>query len=72
MDLQLKDKIIIVTGGAKGIGEGIVKLLAAEGACPVIVGRNEEDNLKTLNEIESNGGKAWQVAAELTEPSECA
>ena len=54
MDLQLKDKIIIVTGGAKGIGEGIVKLLATEGATPVIIGRNEEDNLKTMNAIESN------------------
>jgi L-fucose dehydrogenase len=32
MDLQLKYKVIIVTGGAKGIGGGIVKLLAAEGA----------------------------------------
>jgi L-fucose dehydrogenase len=72
MDLQLKDKIIIVTGGAKGIGEGIVKLLAAEQARPVIVGRNEEDNLRTLKEIESNGGRAWQVIAELTKPSECA
>jgi len=71
MDLQLENKIIIVTGGAKGIGEGIVKLLGAEGACPVIVGRNEKDNLKTLNEVEANGGKAWQVAAELTEPAEC-
>jgi L-fucose dehydrogenase len=28
MDLQLKDKVIIVTGGAKGIGEGIVRVLA--------------------------------------------
>jgi len=72
MDLQLKDKIIIVTGGAKGIGEGIVKVLAAEGATPIIVGRNEDDNLKTVKEIETAGGKAWQVAAELTEPSECA
>lgn len=71
MDLQLKDKIIIVTGGAKGIGEGIVKLLAFEGAIPVIVGRNEDDNLKTVKEIEANGGKAWQITAELTEPSEC-
>ena len=71
MDLQLKDKIIIVTGGAKGIGEGIVKLLASEGALPVIVGRNEEDNLKTINAIEVNGGEAWQVTAELTEPTEC-
>jgi NAD(P)-dependent dehydrogenase (short-subunit alcohol dehydrogenase family) len=40
MDLQLKGKTIIVTGGAKGIGEGIVKVLAAEGAIPVIIGRN--------------------------------
>jgi len=71
MDLQLKDKVIIVTGGAKGIGEGIVKLLAAEGATPVIIGRNEKDNLKTLKAIESKGNKAWQVVAELTEPLEC-
>lgn len=71
MDLQLKDKVIIVTGGAKGIGEGIVKLLAAEGAIPIIVGRNEADNLKTMQAIEIGGGKAWQVVAELTEPSEC-
>ena len=71
MDLQLKDKIIIVTGGAKGIGEGIVKVLAAEGAVPVIVGRNEEDNTKTLQEVEAAGGKAFQVVAELTKPEEC-
>jgi L-fucose dehydrogenase len=71
MDLQLKDKVIIVTGGAKGIGGGIVKLLAAEGAIPIVVGRNEKDNSKTIKEVETNGGKAWQVAAELTEPSEC-
>ena len=71
MDLQLKDKIIIVTGGAKGIGEGIAKILAAEGAVPIVVGRNEEDNLNTVREIEAAGGKAWQVAAELTQPSEC-
>jgi L-fucose dehydrogenase len=72
MDLQLNDKVIIVTGGAKGIGEGIVKVLAAEGAIPVIIGHNEEDNLKTVAAIEANGGKAYQVYAELTKPEECA
>jgi len=71
MNLELKDKIILVSGGAKGIGEGIVKVLAAEGAIPVIIGRNEEDNLQLLKTIEASGGKAFQVVAELTKPDEC-
>jgi L-fucose dehydrogenase len=70
MDLQLKDKIVIVTGGAKGIGEGIVKLLAAEGAIPVIVGRSEKDNQLVISEVEKAGGKAFSVEAELTKPEE--
>ena len=68
MDLQLKEKVIIVTGGAKGIGEGIVEVLAREGALPVIVGRNETDNNAVLEKI---GGKGFQVVAELTRPEEC-
>src|SRR5688572_9536765 len=71
MDLQLRDKVIIVTGGAKGIGEGIVRLLANEGAIPVIVGRNEEDNNKLADEIISEGRQAFQVVAELTKPEAC-
>lgn len=71
MDLQLKDKIIVVSGGAKGIGEGIVKVLAAEGAIPVIIGRNESDNKKTADAVIAGGGKAIQVIAELTDPKEC-
>lgn len=68
MDLQLKDKVIIVTGGAKGIGEGITEVLAGEGAVPVVVGRSEEDNQAALKRI---GGKGFQVVAELTRPDEC-
>lgn len=71
MDLNLKDKVIVVTGGAKGIGEGIVKALAREDAIPVIIGRNEQDNLKTIAEIEATGKRAFQVTAELTRPQEC-
>ena len=71
MDLQLKDKIIIVTGGAKGIGEGIVNVLAKEGAVPVIIGRNEKDNLATVDAIKKDGGKAFQVVAELSIPQQC-
>jgi len=71
MDLLLKDKVIIVSGGAKGIGEGISKVLAGEGAIPFIIGRNEQDNKATVAEITATGGKAYQFAAELTEPSAC-
>jgi L-fucose dehydrogenase len=70
MDLQLKDKIIIVTGGAKGIGEGIVNVLAKEGAVPVVVGRSEADNKRVVAAIEASGGKAFQVEAELTRPQD--
>jgi len=71
MDLGLKDKVIIVTGGGKGIGEGIVKVLAKEGARPVIIGRNERDNQRVIDEVEQHGGKAFQVVAELTKPEAC-
>lgn len=71
MDLQLKDKVVIVTGGAKGIGEGIVRVLANEGAIPVIVGRNESDNKKLAEQILAEGKQVFQVEAELMKPDEC-
>jgi L-fucose dehydrogenase len=71
MDLGLKEKIILVSGGAKGIGEGIVRMLAAEGAVPVIIGRNKEDNQKVVDEILAKGQKCDAVVAELTKPEEC-
>ena len=71
MDLGLKDKIIVVTGGAKGIGRGIVTVLSREGATAVVVGRSEEDNNKVIGEVEAAGGKAFAVVAELTRPEAC-
>ena len=71
MELNLKDKVVIVTGGAKGIGAGIVKALAAEAAIPVIVGRNASDNMLLLEELESAGHTAMQVVAELSDPAQC-
>ena len=71
MDLGLANKVIIVTGGARGIGEGIVKVLAKEGAIPFIAGRNEQDNLKCVQAVEAAGGRASHVVAELTKPDEC-
>lgn len=71
MQLGLQDKVVIVTGGAKGIGEAIAKLAAAEGAVVVIAGRGTADNEKTVATIRENGGKASAVTAELGTAQAC-
>ncbi len=70
MNLNLENKTVIVTGGAKGIGLGISKTLAAEGAIPFIVGRNTTDNENAVQEIVRAGGKANYFTAELSSPEE--
>lgn len=71
MNLNLEDKIIIVTGGAKGIGKSIAIALAQEGAIPVVIGRKASDNAVVLHEIMDLGGEAFAIEAELTRPEEC-
>jgi L-fucose dehydrogenase len=71
MNLNLKNKVILVTGGAKGIGEGIVRVLASEGAIPVIIGRNEGDNQKLVDSLAEKGMTSYQFTAELSDPNQC-
>lgn len=71
MNLNLREKVIIVTGGAKGIGEAIARTLAVEEAYPVIVGRSAEDNALVVEKIAALGGMAYGIEAELTRPEEC-
>ena len=71
MNLDLRDKVILVSGGAKGIGEGVARVLAAEGAIPVVIGRNAADNDTVVRSIEGGGGRAFAVRAELTQTEEC-
>lgn len=71
MDLGLKNKVIIVTGGARGIGEGIVRVLSEEGAVVAIIGRNRDDNFKLQNELEKSGSDSFSVEAELGDPVAC-
>ena len=71
MDLALAGKIVVVTGGAKGIGEAIVRVLAEEDAIPVIVDRDEAAALRLGEEIGTGGHEHHVVVRDLAEPGEC-
>jgi NAD(P)-dependent dehydrogenase (short-subunit alcohol dehydrogenase family) len=71
MDLGLKDKVIIVTGGSKGIGEGIVSMLVEESAIPVIIGRNKESISALIEKFRKTGNNIGYAFAELTVPEQC-
>ena len=62
MDLQLQDKVILVSGGAKGIGGAISKGLIEEGAIPVIIDPSEEEGQELL---EFAKGKALHLKKRL-------
>jgi L-fucose dehydrogenase len=67
VDLQLKNKIVLVTGGAKGIGEAIVRTLAREGALPVIVDRDIEAGNRLHEQISGS----QLIIAELSQAESC-
>jgi L-fucose dehydrogenase len=67
MDLQLKNKIVLVTGGAKGIGAAIVRTIAAEGAIPVIVDRDADAGMRTQSEVP----RSELIVGELTSAEFC-
>jgi len=71
MDLALRGKIAVVTGGAKGIGEAIVRSLAAEGAIPVIVDRDETAGRALREELVAEGARSDLVVRDLAETGEC-
>jgi L-fucose dehydrogenase len=67
VDLELENKIVVVTGGAKGIGAAIVRTAAAEGAIPVIVDRDVEAG----NHLHHQVAGSDLILAELSEAQAC-
>jgi 3-oxoacyl-[acyl-carrier protein] reductase len=66
MDLQLKGKRALVTGSNSGIGEGIARALASEGASVVIHGRNQQRAIQVAQEIQLQGGTAFVAIGDLS------
>jgi len=71
MDLKIKNKVLIITGGAEGIGGGITKLAAEEGAIPVIAGRNNKSGENFFNELKSQNKEVHFIEVELGTKESC-
>jgi L-fucose dehydrogenase len=71
MDFQLKDKVIVITGGAKGIGAAIVRASAAEGAVPVIVDRDADAGQQLQSELRDARAACGLITIELSDARNC-
>ncbi|QEN85061.1 SDR family oxidoreductase [Labrys sp. KNU-23] len=66
MDLKLDGKVALVTGSSKGIGEGVARGLAREGAIVIVHGRNKTKTEEVAHDIVVEGGRAYAVIGDLT------
>ena len=71
MELGLKGKVAIVTGGTQGIGRATATLLAREGASVAIAARGRERLDQTAEEIRSAGGSVLAIQADVSKAADC-
>jgi NAD(P)-dependent dehydrogenase (short-subunit alcohol dehydrogenase family) len=67
---DLKGKVAVVTGGAKGLGEAMALALAGAGADVAIAGKTQANNLRVADEISSVGRHSLAVEVEVREPDQ--
>lgn len=67
--MRLKDKVILVTGSTTGIGEGMVRIFAREGAFVVVHGTREEAARQIVDDIKRQRGRAIYVLGSLADPA---
>lgn len=71
MDLQLKDKVVLITGGAKGIGEAITRGCARESAIPVFVDKDAEAGKRLQTELVIAGATCSFICADVLSVENC-
>jgi len=71
MDLQLKGKVVLITGGAKGIGAAIARGCAREGAIPVLVDKDSDAGKQMQIDLQKTGA-CGVICADLLPASNCA
>ncbi len=71
MDLHLKDRVVLITGGAKGIGEAITRGCAREGAIPVFVDKDAEAGKKLQTELVIAGATCSLICADVLSVESC-
>lgn len=66
--MDLKHKLMLITGASSGIGAATAKLAAQEGARVILVARSADKLNRVASEIRSSGGQAYTYPADLTDP----
>src|SRR5437899_10937532 len=72
MDLQLKDKVVLITGGAKGIGAAIPRGCAREDAIPVFVDKDADAATQLTQELSTSGAKCRAILTDVVPAQHCA
>lgn len=70
MNMKLKDKLAIVTGGASGMGQAIAKAMAGEGALTVVADIAEQEGQDVVKEINNAGGQAIYIKVNVSSANE--
>ena len=68
MDLGLRGKNVLVTGGSKGIGLAVASLFAKEGANVAICARNADEVAKVVKSLAASGAKSWGRSVDVADP----
>lgn len=68
---SLKDRVVIVTGGSKGIGKGIARVFCQQGSKVLIVCRKQADGEATVDELTTSGGRAALCLADVSTREGC-